>query len=149
MDQGGHMGPPLHNCRGCRLPWTQKRQPEHSGEFMTTISSMDNAFFQDPRRLDKLKGREGLEAAASEFEAMFLQMVLKNMRDATKAVADENSFLSSQQQDFYQSLADGQLATIMAKRGSMGIADALVKQDRKSTRLNSSHVKASYAVLCL
>lgn len=95
---------------------------------MTTISSVDNAFFQDPRRLDKLKGREGLEAAASEFEAMFLQMVLKNMRDATKAVADENSFLASQQQDFYQSLADGQLATIMAKRGSLGIAEAMVKQ---------------------
>jgi len=95
---------------------------------MSNIGSIDNAFFQDPRRLDSIKGREGLEAAAGEFEAMFLQMVLKNMRDATKAVADEDSFLSSQQQDFYQSMADGQIATLMAKRGSMGIADALVNQ---------------------
>src|SRR3712207_7921417 len=30
-----------------------------------------------------------------------------------------------------------------------GIADSLVPQDRKSTRLNSSHANISYAVFCL
>src|SRR5436309_6805458 len=30
-----------------------------------------------------------------------------------------------------------------------GIRDAEIQQDRKSTRLNSSHVKISYAVFCL
>src|SRR5436309_5087186 len=29
------------------------------------------------------------------------------------------------------------------------IADAVIEEDRKSTRLNSSHVKISYAVFCL
>src|SRR5690606_41231633 len=33
--------------------------------------------------------------------------------------------------------------------GSFDDCQALVKQDRKSTRLNSSHVKTSYAVFCL
>src|SRR5436309_11477100 len=32
---------------------------------------------------------------------------------------------------------------------AQGMAKALVIQDRKSTRLNSSHVKISYAVFCL
>src|SRR5690606_42022922 len=31
----------------------------------------------------------------------------------------------------------------------LGRADLLLDQDRKSTRLNSSHVKISYAVFCL
>src|SRR5690606_41836978 len=30
-----------------------------------------------------------------------------------------------------------------------GIGQALIQRDRKSTRLNSSHVKISYAVFCL
>src|SRR5690606_8722716 len=34
-------------------------------------------------------------------------------------------------------------------RPATGRTGALVHQDRKSTRLNSSHVKISYAVLCL
>src|SRR5690606_40374947 len=32
---------------------------------------------------------------------------------------------------------------------AQGRADPAVEQDRKSTRLNSSHVKISYAVFCL
>src|SRR5690606_40825489 len=32
---------------------------------------------------------------------------------------------------------------------SVGLADGLRRLDRKSTRLNSSHVKSSYAVFCL
>ncbi|MDV2078644.1 rod-binding protein [Marinobacter xestospongiae] len=95
---------------------------------MSRIDTTTPTFYQDTSKLKQLKGREGLEAAASEFEAMFLQMVLKNMRSATEAIADDNSPFSSQQQQFYQQMADGQLASDMAKRGSMGLADALVQQ---------------------
>src|SRR3712207_9326496 len=35
------------------------------------------------------------------------------------------------------------------RRGLCGIADRGVLQDRKSTRLNSSHANISYAVFCL
>src|SRR5690606_42089019 len=41
-----------------------------------------------------------------------------------------------------------QYAQIRARRGPQRAAVA-VGQDRKSTRLNSSHVKISYAVFCL
>lgn len=99
---------------------------------MNRIDSVDTAFYQDTSRLKNLKGQEGLEAAASEFEAMFLQMVLKNMRDASKAIADDNSFLNSQQQGFYQEMADGQLAAELAKRGNLGIAEAMVRQMSQS-----------------
>src|SRR5207302_9713113 len=37
----------------------------------------------------------------------------------------------------------------MAQRGQAGQTGRNTGQDRKSTRLNSSHVKSSYAVFCL
>ncbi len=95
---------------------------------MNRIDSVEPTFYQDTSRLKNLKGREGLEAAAGAFEAMFLQMVLKNMRDASAAIADKNSFTSSDQQNFYQEMADGQMASEMAKRGNLGIAAAMIRQ---------------------
>lgn len=108
------------------------------------IDGSISAFYQDTSKLKNLKGRQGLEAAASEFEAMFLQMVLKNMRDATNAIAGENSFLSSQQQRFYQEMADGQMASEMAGQGSLGIAEALVRQlDGKVGESGNAELKNS------
>ncbi|EKE73981.1 rod-binding protein [Gallaecimonas xiamenensis] len=95
---------------------------------MISLQATESHFYQDTSRLRNLKGKAGLEAAASEFEAMFLQLVLKNMRDATQAMADEDSFLSSRQQQFYQSMADGQLATEMASKAKLGIAEAMTRQ---------------------
>src|SRR5690625_6546044 len=38
---------------------------------------------------------------------------------------------------------------IAKRHGNQGMADAPITLDRKSTRLNSSHVAISYAVFCL
>src|SRR5690606_39806513 len=38
---------------------------------------------------------------------------------------------------------------VHSDRGSQGVFNRSSQQDRKSTRLNSSHVKISYAVFCL
>src|SRR5690606_17906047 len=50
-------------------------------------------------------------------------------------------------------ILEGYLNSIYFDHGIYGIEDACLfyfnKQDRKSTRLNSSHVKISYAVFCL
>src|SRR5690349_21896072 len=43
--------------------------------------------------------------------------------------------------------APGEVGT--ARRGQTGLAGTLGAGDRKSTRLNSSHVEISYAVFCL
>src|SRR5690606_39876834 len=39
--------------------------------------------------------------------------------------------------------------TLLERRGDPGAWDIFFTGDRKSTRLNSSHVKISYAVFCL
>src|SRR5690606_3627625 len=43
----------------------------------------------------------------------------------------------------------GQALGVHAHQHVLAVADVATHQDRKSTRLNSSHVKISYAVFCL
>lgn len=65
-----------------------------------------------------------LRAAAKQFEALFLQMVLKSMRDS---VPREGLF-DSEQGRMYESLLDQQLAIDMSGKGSLGLAAMIEKQ---------------------
>ncbi|MDE2600376.1 MAG: flagellar assembly peptidoglycan hydrolase FlgJ [Rhodocyclaceae bacterium] len=67
---------------------------------------------------------EALRAAAKQFEALFLQMVLKSMRDS---VPREGLF-DSDQTRMYESLLDQQLALNMSGKGSLGLAAMIEKQ---------------------
>lgn len=69
-----------------------------------------------------------LAEAAQQFEAIFVQMMLKSMRKAQDALADENSPFNSQQVKFYRDMHDQQLATDLTSGGGMGLADLIVKQ---------------------
>lgn len=92
-------------------------------------------FYQDTQPLKNLRGEEGLRAAAEQFEAMYLQMMVKSMRSANNAIAGENGMFNSQQSQFYQEMADSQMAMEMAGKSNLGIADAMVRQ--MSTKLNN------------
>ena len=85
----------------------------------------------DPRSFNELKrlGREGnsseaIRAAARQFEALFLQMVLKAMRDATP----KDGIFESDQSRLYQSLLDQQLAMQLANGGGTGFGDVIARQ---------------------
>jgi len=67
---------------------------------------------------------EALKATARQFEAVFLQMVLKSMR----AAMPQDGVFESDQSRFYQELLDGQLSQVLAARGGTGLAEALVRQ---------------------
>lgn len=69
-----------------------------------------------------------LQEAAEQFEAIFVQMMLKSMRKAQDALADENSPFNSQQVKFYRDMHDQQLATDLTSNGGLGLADVIVKQ---------------------
>ncbi|AUC87623.1 flagellar assembly peptidoglycan hydrolase FlgJ [Alteromonas sp. MB-3u-76] len=69
-----------------------------------------------------------LQEAAEQFEAIFVQMMLKSMRKAQDALADEDSPFNSQQVKFYRDMHDQQLATDLTANGGMGLADVIVKQ---------------------
>lgn len=71
---------------------------------------------------------EALEAVAEQFEAMFLQMVLRQMRSSSDVLADDDTPFASQQQGVFRDMYDGQLAINMAGKQQSGIADMLVQQ---------------------
>ena len=79
--------------------------------------------------LGKLKGKAHTDAKAAtretaqQFEAMFLQMMMKSMRDATP----KSDLVESAGKDTFEAMFDKEVSVAMAKRGSLGLADMLVK----------------------
>lgn len=69
-----------------------------------------------------------LQEAAQQFEGIFVQMMLKSMRKAQDALADENSPFNSQQVKFYRDMHDQQLAADLTSNGGLGLAEIIVKQ---------------------
>jgi soluble lytic murein transglycosylase len=68
-----------------------------------------------------------LEMAAEQFEALFLQQVLKQMRKASDALSTDSP-LRSRELDTMRDFYDGVLAETLAAKKQTGIADLLVKQ---------------------
>lgn len=66
---------------------------------------------------------EALQAAARQFEALFLNMVMKSMREATP----QDGMFDSQQSKMYTSMLDQQVSQSLASRG-VGLADVLIRQ---------------------
>jgi flagellar protein FlgJ len=80
---------------------------------------------QDIRNQFKKDPQLGLKAAAQQFEALFLQMVMKSMRDATP----QDGLLNSDQSRFYTGMLDQQMAQNMASsRGGVGFARLIEQQ---------------------
>ncbi len=83
----------------------------------------------DGLRAAAQKGDKGaLEEAAKQFEAIFVQMLLKSMRKGQEALADKDSPFNSEQVKFYRDMHDQQLATDMSTNGSLGLAEIIVQQ---------------------
>lgn len=68
---------------------------------------------------------ETIRQVASQFEALFIESLLKNMRSAELA---DPLLGGSDQQKMYQEMMDQQLALNMSSSGGIGLADMLVQQ---------------------
>lgn len=66
---------------------------------------------------------DATRAAAKQFEGLFLNMMLKSMRDATP----QDGPMDNEQSKMFTSMLDQQMSQKMADKG-MGLADALVRQ---------------------
>lgn len=69
---------------------------------------------------------ENLKEVAHQFEALFIQMMLKSMREANASF--ESDFFSNDSRDMYQDLYDQQLSLSLASGKGIGIAESLIKQ---------------------
>ena len=90
--------------------------------------------YTDFKGLAELRGRandnseETLREVAGQFEALFIQMMLKSMRDAGLG----EGLMDSEQTKTYQSMYDQQLALDMSKKQGLGLAEMMVQQLRRA-----------------
>jgi flagellar protein FlgJ len=86
--------------------------------------------YTDIQGLSRLRAqaRDNDEAAlrevAGQFEALFIQMMLKSMRDANLG----EGLLDSEHSRTYQSMYDRQIALDLSKRQGLGLAEMMVRQ---------------------
>ncbi|WP_396587227.1 flagellar assembly peptidoglycan hydrolase FlgJ [Bermanella sp. R86510] len=98
---------------------------------MNNLSSTYN--YNDLSALNKITqlGEESeadaLKQVASQFESMFVKMMLKSMRDAN-AVFEEGNPLNTNESKFYRDMFDDQLALSMTKGKGIGLADSIYRQ---------------------
>lgn len=75
------------------------------------------------REAAKQNSPESIKGAAKQFEALFLNMMMKSMRDATP----QNGPFDNEQTKMFTSMLDQQLSQTLAQRG-VGLADVLTRQ---------------------
>jgi flagellar protein FlgJ len=82
--------------------------------------------------LGELRGKaqqnddQALRETAQQFEALFIQMMLKSMRDANNVM--KSDLVESQAAETYEGMYDKEMSVQMSKRNTLGMADMLVRQ---------------------
>ena len=109
-----------------------------SASLYTDLQSLEGV-----RRRADGQSEETLRFAAQQFEALFLQMMLKSARDAKL----DGGLFDSEQGDFYQDLHDKQMAINMAQGQGIGIAELLVQQLRRGQGRDTQGVSAQAAAV--
>jgi peptidoglycan hydrolase FlgJ len=89
-----------------------------SGKFALDTNSLG-----DLKQSAKAGSPEALKGAATQFESMFIGMMMKSMRDATP----QDGMMDSQESKTFTGMLDQQMSQKLAKRG-IGLADVLVRQ---------------------
>lgn len=90
----------------------------------------DVKMYNDFNGLAKLKqgareqSPQAVKEVAKQFESLFLNMVMKSMRQAKLG----DGLLDSQQSEFYQEMYDQQMAVHLADKQGIGLADVIAKQ---------------------
>ena len=91
---------------------------------------MSDVIFNDIGYLGALRAEasaapnNALEEVASQFEALFIQQMMKSMRDAIP----QGDLMGSEHVDTYQAMADQQMSLNLAEEGGIGLARMLVEQ---------------------
>ncbi len=91
---------------------------------------------RDQQRLDKLQDAElsneqKLRKAASDFEAIFAQQMLKSMRDAT---LKSDLIKTSEGERVFREMLDQHRSEQLADSGSLGLGEMIYKQLRPHLR---------------
>lgn len=97
---------------------------------VATISDISSRLALDAQSLGQLRLQAktdpvaGARPAAQQFEALFLGMMLKSMRDATP----QDGLFDDSTTQLYTSMLDSQLAQTLSKGRGIGLADMMLRQ---------------------
>jgi flagellar protein FlgJ len=94
-----------------------------SGKFALDVKDMGSL-----RQSARAGSPEALKTAATQFEAMFVNMMMKSMRDATP----QDGMMDSQQTKTFTTMLDQQTSQNIAKKG-IGLSDMLIRQLSQTT----------------
>jgi flagellar protein FlgJ len=108
---------------------TQSLTPPSSIPLSSVARAPDAGNYTDLNGLAALKNAPTspatIKAVSEQVEALFLQMMLKSMRDATDAEGGETT---SNETSMYQDMFDKQVALTLSKRQDLGIARLFERQ---------------------
>lgn len=94
-----------------------------STQDLSSKFALDTKGLGDLKQSAKTGSPDALKGAATQFESMFINMMMKSMRDATP----QDGPMDSQETRTFTSMLDQQMSQKLAKRG-IGLADVLVRQ---------------------
>ena len=97
-----------------------------------TINTNSAKSYTDFSALGELRGKAqrneagALRESAQQFEALFIQMMLKSMREASSVM--KSDMFQSNAMETFQGMYDKEISMQMASRNALGFADVVVKQ---------------------
>jgi len=86
-----------------------------------------NSIRQQSKETDKASKEAALQTAAKQFEAIFMQMLMKSMRKAQEVLESDSPF-NSESTKFYRDMHDQQMSLELSSNGSLGLSDLIVRQ---------------------
>lgn len=114
------------------------RQVESSASIYNDLHSLDRI-----RQQAKSDKHSAIKAAAKEFEAFFMNMMLKSMRQASEVIGEDSMF-SSQQEKMFIGMLDEQMSVDLSQNGNLGIADLLTRDLLgENSKVNSNTLVAN------
>jgi len=101
-----------------------------------TSAIPDNSVYTDFRGLAQLRHKAAsdtpaaLQEVGKHFEALFIQMMLQSMRQASPG----DPLLGGKEGEMYRDLFDKQISENLSSHGGLGLADIIVRQLRHDTQ---------------
>jgi flagellar protein FlgJ len=86
-----------------------------------------NSIRQGAKSGDKESKEVALQQAAKQFEAIFMQMLMKSMRKSQEVLESDSPF-NSESTKFYRDMHDQQMSLELSNNGALGLSELIVRQ---------------------
>lgn len=94
---------------------------------MNSISYTDLNAMSQLKAGSNANSPENMRRVAEQFESLFMNMMIKSMRDANASFGEDNP-LNTPQTKMYQDMYDSQMAVHLSEKQGVGLADVLMRQ---------------------